>query len=60
MKQRKVKIEILPPSIVYSPSIKDKYFSSWRLECVGEGTAEPRKGKDLIRESYLRSILKGV
>ena len=55
MKQRKVKIEILPPGIVYSPSIKDKYFSDWRLEIIGEG-----KGKDLIRESYLRTILKGV
>jgi len=55
MKQRKVKIEILPPGICYSPSIKDKYFSNWRLECVGEG-----KRRDLKRESYLRSILKGV
>ena len=55
MKQRKVKIEILPPGICYSPSIKDKYFSTWRLGVVGEG-----RKRDLKRESYLRSILKGV
>ena len=57
MKQRKVKIEILPPGIVCgcSPDIKDKYFSDWKLEIIGEG-----KGRDLIRESYLRTILKGV
>jgi hypothetical protein len=60
MKQKNVRIEILPPGIVYSPSIKDRYFSTWRLECVGEGTAEPKVKRDLKRESYLRSITKGV
>ena len=57
MKQRKVKIEILPPGIASgcSPDIKDRYFSGWKLEIIGEG-----KGKDLVRDSYLRTILKGV
>ena len=52
MKQKKIKVEILPPGICYSPSIKDKYFSNWRLEVVGEG-----KGKDLHRENYLKELL---
>ena len=57
MKRRKVKIEILPPGFACgsSPTLKDRYFSSWKLEVVGEG-----KRRDLKRESYLRSILKGV
>ena len=57
MKQRKIKIEILPPGICCgcSPDVKDRHFSGWKLEVVGEG-----KRRDLKRESYLRTILKGV
>ena len=58
MKQRReVKIEFLPPGICCgcSPNVKDRYFSGWKFEVVGEG-----KRRDIKRESYLRSILKGV